>query len=83
MSNASTVSSGFNHFLSPRAELVDEKELSKLLKKYGVDKQQLPRILASDPAAVALNAEPGAVIKFCRKNAVSGKEEAYYRLVVA
>ncbi|MEM0475469.1 MAG: DNA-directed RNA polymerase subunit H [Candidatus Norongarragalinales archaeon] len=71
-----------NHFLVPRVEVVQEKELAELLAKHGVSIEQLPKIKSEDPAVVALNAQAGAVLKFTRDSLVTGKQEHYYRLVV-
>jgi DNA-directed RNA polymerase subunit H (RpoH/RPB5) len=71
-----------NHFLVPRVEVVQEKELAELLAKHFASIEELPKIKSDDAAVVALSAQAGAVLKFTRKSLVTGKEEQHYRIVV-
>jgi DNA-directed RNA polymerase subunit H (RpoH/RPB5) len=71
-----------NHFLVPRVQVVQEKDLAELLKKHAAGIEALPLIKSDDPAVSAVNAQPGAVLRFERKSLITGKEEEYYRLVV-
>lgn len=71
----------FKHELVPPHRILSEEEKNELLKRYGVTLAQLPRILATDPAAQALGAKPGDVIEIVRKSPTAG-EAKYYRVVV-
>jgi DNA-directed RNA polymerase subunit H (RpoH/RPB5) len=46
--------------------VLTENEKGKVLKKYSIDESQLPLMFVSDPAAVALSAEPGNIIEIKR-----------------
>ncbi|MDE1767869.1 MAG: DNA-directed RNA polymerase subunit H [Candidatus Micrarchaeota archaeon] len=59
---------------------MNEKEVSELLKRLGIELENLPRILDTDPQAVKLEAKAGQVIRISRKD---GKiDNDYYRRVV-
>ncbi|MDE1859918.1 MAG: DNA-directed RNA polymerase subunit H [Candidatus Micrarchaeota archaeon] len=69
-----------DHELVPVHELMNEKEVSELLKRLGIELENLPRILDTDPQAVKLEAKAGQVIRISRKD---GKiDNDYYRRVV-
>jgi DNA-directed RNA polymerase subunit H len=71
----------FMHELVPEHRILSEEEKEELLRKYRIRLSQLPQILASDPAAVELEAKPGDVIEIKRKSPTAGVYY-YYRLVV-
>ena len=60
---------------------MSEKEVEELLKKYGITKDKLPKILASDPVIKAIGAKVGDVIEITRKSPIAGQTK-YYRVVV-
>lgn len=60
------------HELVPQHILLSEEEASKILKRMGVSRRQLPWILASDPVAKAIGAKPGDVIMIIRKSPTAG-----------
>ena len=70
----------FGHFLTPKMEIMKKEEVKKLLEELNATHEQLPKMLISDPAAKALKAKAGDVIKIYRKDATG--EYLYYRLVV-
>ena len=70
----------FGHFLTPRMEIMKKEEVEKLLEELNAELHQLPKMLVSDPAAVALKAKVGDVIKIYRKDPTG--EYLYYRVVV-
>ncbi len=70
-----------DHELVPEHIVLPPKDANRLLKTLGLNKSQLPWILASDPAAVAIGAKPGDVILILRKSRTAGKSIAL-RLVV-
>ena len=73
--------SPLDHVLSPKYAIVGEEEKKKLVKMYRIKPYNLPKILASDPAVKALNANVGDVLRITRKSETAG-ESTYYRLVV-
>ena len=71
----------FTHNLVPEHVICPDEELKELLLKYNIQRRQLPKILASDPAVKAIGAKPGQVVKIFRTSEISGETIAY-RLVV-
>lgn len=69
------------HHLVPKMKILGEKDKEKLLKKYGISENDLPLMLADDPASKALGANPGDVIEIKREDPTG--PNPYYRLVVA
>jgi DNA-directed RNA polymerase subunit H (RpoH/RPB5) len=69
-----------SHKLIPEMKVLPAGEKSKMLKKFGISEDQLPKIFSSDPAAVALKAAEGNVIRI-ERNDGTGKYVAY-RVVV-
>ena len=65
----------------PLHEILDEEETSLILKKYGITKEQLPKILKDDPVVKAIAAKEGQVLRISRRSRTAG-ESVYYRLVV-
>ncbi len=86
--NIELVTGGFasfsllSHELVPKHEIMKPEEVRELLQKYGITKDRLPRIFASDPAAKIIGAKPGDVLKITRKSDTAGIS-IYYRVVVA
>ncbi len=72
----------FDHELVPKHEILSEEEVKDLLSRYNVTKNQLPKILDTDPAVKELNAKIGDVIRITRKSFTAG-ESVYYRVVVS
>lgn len=69
------------HELVPEHKILSEKEAKELLERYHIKPEQLPKILARDPCARIIGAEPGQIIKIIRPSPTAGVSEAY-RLVV-
>ncbi|OYT46615.1 DNA-directed RNA polymerase subunit H [Thermoplasmatales archaeon ex4484_6] len=69
------------NYLVPRHSIMKEEEVEELLKRYRIDRIQLPQILTADPCAKALGAQPGMVLKIERESPTAGAS-IYYRLVV-
>jgi len=69
------------HNLVPLHEIVSEEEQNKIMKKYNVTPDQLPKILHTDPVSIFIGAQPGQIIKVTRKSRTA-KEAVAYRLVV-
>ncbi|MEM3607505.1 MAG: DNA-directed RNA polymerase subunit H [Candidatus Bathyarchaeia archaeon] len=70
-----------NHVLVPRHVLLTEEEAEELLKKYHVKPYQLPYINVYDPAAKAIGARPGDIIKIIRRSPTAGEATAYRYVV--
>ena len=71
-----------NHEYVPKHEILSEKEVEKLLKRYKLEsKMQLPKILSTDPVVKAIGAKKGDVLKITRKSMTAG-EAVYYRVVI-
>lgn len=72
----------FMHDLVPEHDIISKEEVEELEKKYGITREQLPKIKAGDPAAKAIGARPGDVIKIIRPSDTAG-EHLVYRYCVA
>jgi len=57
------------------------EEKNDILKKYNIRPSQLPKMLSSDPVAIAIGAKPGDTVEIIRKSPIAGETLAY-RLVV-
>lgn len=68
------------HTLVPDVKVLAEGEKTKILKKFGVDETQLPKILESDPISQSLKAEVGNLLRIQRDDG-TGKYYAY-RIVI-
>ena len=68
------------HILNPKMDILPENEKEKVLKKFSVNEDQLPVMRHNDPAAVALGAKPGDLIRVNRKEETG--EYTSYRIVV-
>ena len=69
------------HEMVPKHEILSEKEVEKILKKYRVKARQMPRINTTDPVVKAIGAEAGNVLKITRPSQTAG-EAITYRYVV-
>ncbi|NIA02924.1 MAG: DNA-directed RNA polymerase subunit H [Nitrospirae bacterium] len=70
-----------NHQLVPEHILLPDNEANQVLKKYDIEKEQLPKIKITDPVIVEINAQVGDIIKIIRKSQTAGEAE-FYRLVI-
>lgn len=69
------------HKLVPHHEILSDKETKDLLAKFDIGTEQLPRVLDTDPAVLAIGAKPGQIIKITRESRTA-KFATAYRLVV-
>jgi DNA-directed RNA polymerase subunit H len=67
----------FTHTLVPKHILLKEEEAQSVLKQYKIKPYQLPRLKASDPAVIAIEAKTGDILKIIRKSPTAGKAIAY------
>ena len=65
----------------PEHSKLSEKEKQKILEKYKITLQNLPKILSSDAALQTLKVKPGDVIKIIRKSPTAGTC-VFYRCVI-
>ncbi len=70
------------HMLIPEMKVLSEGEKTKVLNKFSINETQLPKIKSTDPAVVALKAEPGNIIKIQRDDG-TGKYSTYKVVVEA
>jgi DNA-directed RNA polymerase subunit H len=69
------------HELVPKHEILSDGEKKKVLEKYDVAENQLPKIPVSDPVIEIIGAAPGQVVRITRKSQTAG-QAVYFRLVV-
>ena len=71
----------FDHEFVPKHEILTSEEREEILAKYRVKPYQLPRIKASDPAAKAIGARPGDMVRIIRESPTAGRYVAYRYVV--
>ena len=69
------------HDWVPKHRIMKSEEIEKLMVVQGIKKNQLPKVLDSDPVSMLLGARPGDVLEIIRVRETSG-ENKYYRVVV-
>ena len=69
------------HMLVPEHIKLTEEEANAILEEYNVSKDELPKILISDPAIQNLKPEYGDVIKIIR-NSQTNTQSVFFRVVV-
>ena len=72
----------FLHDLVPEHDIIEDKEIGEIEKEYGINREQLPKIKAGDPAAKAIGARPGDVIRIVRESETAGRH-VIFRYCVA
>ena len=70
-----------SHDLVPLHTILSEKESKDLMERYKIKPDQLPKILNSDPAVIAIEAKPGQIVKIARKSQTA-KQAVVYRFVI-
>ncbi|MFQ6072678.1 MAG: DNA-directed RNA polymerase subunit H [Methanosarcinales archaeon] len=71
-----------DHEMVPYHVVLSEEEAISVLKKYNIEKEDLPKIRASDPVVLEIGAKIGDIVKIIRKSETAGEAE-YYRLVIS
>jgi len=69
------------HMLVPEHVKLTEEEEKAVLEEFNVSKDEIPKILKSDPAIQHLEIEYGNIIKIIRKSETNTETE-FYRVVV-
>ncbi|MFX0167919.1 MAG: DNA-directed RNA polymerase subunit H [Candidatus Hodarchaeota archaeon] len=67
----------FMHELVPTHEMLSEEEIVEIEKEYGIDREQLPKMKVGDPAAKAIGARPGDVLRIVRESETAGHHLMY------
>jgi DNA-directed RNA polymerase subunit H (RpoH/RPB5) len=67
----------FLHNLVPEHDIITDKEIEEVEKEYGISREQLPLIKVGDPAAKAIGARPGDVIRIVRDSETAGRHVVY------
>ncbi|HYD02910.1 MAG TPA: DNA-directed RNA polymerase subunit H [Alphaproteobacteria bacterium] len=70
-----------NHILVPKHEKCSETEKKSVLKTYGVEIKDLPKISINDAAIVDMELSPGDLVKVTRNSQTAGKT-IFYRVVI-
>ena len=71
----------FQNLLVPKHVLLTKEETTSVLNKYKIKPYQLPDIKSWDPAARAIDAQPGDVVKIIRGRQTAGSAIAYRYVV--
>lgn len=69
------------HVLLMKHTKLSEDASTNILKKFNIDKKQLPVIFMKDSAISNLDAKPGDLIEIAR-NSSTTKTAKYYRVVI-
>ena len=70
-----------DHNLVPEHILLTPEEGEDVLRRYGIEAPQLPKIHVNDPAAKEINAKVGDIIKIIRRSPTAN-QSVFYRLVI-
>jgi DNA-directed RNA polymerase subunit H len=70
-----------SHQLVPKHEILSENDSEKALKEFKITRDQLPKILITDPAVKRISAKVGDIVKITRKSPTAGVSEIY-RMVI-
>ncbi len=70
-----------SHQLVPKHEILLENEVDTVLKNLDLKKDQLPKILITDPVVKRIGAKVGDVVKILRESQTCGVAE-FYRIVI-
>ena len=65
------------HVLVPKHEVLPKDKAEELFDKYKITCYQLPLIKSTDPAAKAIGAKPGDVLKISKESPTAGKAVSY------
>jgi len=65
------------HVLVPKHEVLSQEKTKEILEKFKVTYRHLPLVKVSDPAAKAIGAKAGDVLKITRESQTAGKVMVY------
>ena len=63
--------------LVPKHEILSKEKRQEVLERYKISPYQLPFIKSSDPAAKAIGAKPGDILKITRNSFTAGRAVVY------
>ncbi|MCD6157522.1 MAG: DNA-directed RNA polymerase subunit H [Euryarchaeota archaeon] len=69
------------HDYVPAHVKLSEEEVKRVLERYNIIPQQLPKILSTDPIVQIIGANPGDIIMIIRKSPTGGVSIAYRYVV--
>jgi len=69
------------HDYVPTHVKLSEEEVKRVLERYNIIPQQLPKILSTDPIVQIIGANPGDIIMIIRKSPTGGVSIAYRYVV--
>ncbi|PLW80930.1 DNA-directed RNA polymerase subunit H [Candidatus Woesearchaeota archaeon] len=69
------------HILVPKHEKISDKEKEKLMDKYNIIVEDLPRISSKDPAISDIEVKEGDIIRVIRSNKTA-YQSIFYRRVI-
>ena len=69
-----------SHVLVPTHELCSQKEKDEVMRRFGAQAQQMPRIRVNDAGIAHLGAKEGDLIRIARKSPTAGTT-TFYRIV--
>jgi DNA-directed RNA polymerase subunit H len=67
--------------LVPKHEVLSQEKAREMLEKFRITPHQLPLIKASDPAAKAIGAKAGDILKITRNSPTAGKVIVYRHVI--
>jgi DNA-directed RNA polymerase subunit H len=70
-----------DHDLVPEHILLTPEESEVVLRQYGIEAPQLPKIHVNDPASKEIGAKVGDIIRIVRRSPTA-KQSIFYRLVI-
>jgi len=70
------------HMLVPEHTILEEDEVERVLERFSVKRECLPKILITDPAIKIIGGKEGDIVKIIRTSLTTGRSE-YYRFIVA
>jgi DNA-directed RNA polymerase subunit H len=70
-----------SHQLVPKHIILSDKESEEVFEYFKITKDQLPRILITDPCVKRIGGKVGDIIKIIRESPTAGVSE-FYRYVI-
>lgn len=70
-----------DHESVPEHILLSPEESEEVLRQYGIEAPQLPKIHVNDPASKEIGAKVGDIIRIVRRSPTA-RQSIFYRLVI-